>query len=202
MRRRPTPRISPASPQRRSVRGWIAAIYRRCFAADPRQQLWSWFLPNPVSEPQPSEDSNRPIHSQAPRVATILLVEPDPETRDRIRLWLQLDGHLVAEAANGAEALKIIGQEPPDVVLLDLSRSATPWMEFFVGLNRMRPRPNVRTIALAPCTTGADGCEGIRFFASDVLQQPVRQEDLRCAVGAALNDIADLSPDAEPRGSP
>lgn len=151
-----------------------------------------------VSERQPSTESN-PRVGEPSRIANILLLEPDRESRERLRLWLQLDGHRVAEAGEEAEALTIIAQEPPDLVLLDLSRPAISWMEFFVRLNRLRPHPHVQVIAIAPCGAGAAGCQGIRFFADDVLQQPVRQEQLRRAVGEAMKEIAAPSSDAQPR---
>ena len=158
--------------------------------------MWTWFLPNPVV---PGEDtyaqSNGRQCGGATRTATVLLVEHDRDTRDRLRLWLQLEGHRVAEAADEAEALKVIAQEPPDIVLLDLSRSGMSWMSFFVGLNGLRPRPDVRVIGVTPCAAGAVRAEGIRFFACDVLQKPVRQEDLRCAVAGILKEMCAGAPD-------
>jgi len=157
--------------------------------------MWSWFLPNPVVPDDPSEQSGGEQGGGATRTATVVLVEHDRDTRDRLRLWLQLDGHRVAEAADEAEALKIISQEPPDIVLLDLSGSGMSWMKFFLGLNGLRPRPDVRVIGMTPCTASAAGAEGIRFFACDVLQKPVRQDDLRCAVAGILKEMSAGSPD-------
>ena len=53
-------------------------------------------------------------------VATILVVDDEPDIRALVQLNLELDGHRVITAANGAEALEMIGDEVPDLMLLDL----------------------------------------------------------------------------------
>jgi CheY-like chemotaxis protein len=186
------------TPFRTLLRAWLGALGRHQFGADPRQQLWTWFLPNPViADESPSVQPGGTACAHAPRATSVLLVEHDRDTRDRLRLWLQLDGFLVAEACDEIEALKVIAQEPPELLLLDLCQQGMSWVNFFVGLNRLRPRPDVRVIGMVPCAAGAAGAEGIRFFASDVLQKPVRQDDLRCAVAAALKETAGPSSEAE-----
>jgi DNA-binding response OmpR family regulator len=53
-------------------------------------------------------------------MATILVVDDEPDIRALVQLNLELDGHRVVTAANGAEALELIADEVPDVMLLDL----------------------------------------------------------------------------------
>jgi len=53
-------------------------------------------------------------------MATILVVDDEPDIRTLVPLNLELDGHTVITAANGAEALELIADEVPDVMLLDL----------------------------------------------------------------------------------
>src|SRR5881227_1050080 len=55
-------------------------------------------------------------------MATILVVDDEPDIRTLVQLNLELDGHTVITAANGAEALELIADEVPDVMLLDLNR--------------------------------------------------------------------------------
>ena len=50
----------------------------------------------------------------------ILCVEDEPEMIDLIRLILGRRGFEVKGAAGGTEGLKMIRQDPPDLVLLDL----------------------------------------------------------------------------------
>ena len=53
-------------------------------------------------------------------MATILVVDDEPDIRTLVQLNLELDGHRVVTAANGAEALELIADEVPDLMLLDL----------------------------------------------------------------------------------
>lgn len=54
-------------------------------------------------------------------MATILVVDDEPDIRQLVRLNLELDGHRVITAANGNEALAVLESEVPDVMLLDLN---------------------------------------------------------------------------------
>jgi two-component system, cell cycle response regulator DivK len=51
----------------------------------------------------------------------ILLIEDDADTRELVRLTLELHGHEVEEAATGEEGIERALAIPPDLVLMDLS---------------------------------------------------------------------------------
>jgi CheY-like chemotaxis protein len=50
----------------------------------------------------------------------VLVVDDDPSIRRMIMAALRRDGYTFSEAANGKEALEIMRQEHPSVVVLDL----------------------------------------------------------------------------------
>jgi two-component system, cell cycle response regulator DivK len=54
-------------------------------------------------------------------MARILLVEDEPDTRELVRLTLELDGHEVVEAATGEDGIDRAHRWPPDLILMDLS---------------------------------------------------------------------------------
>ena len=54
-------------------------------------------------------------------MAKILLVEDEPDTRELVRLTLELDGHEVLEAATAEEAIVKARAGRPDLILMDLS---------------------------------------------------------------------------------
>lgn len=60
----------------------------------------------------------------------VLVVEDDQSLREALADALELDGHVVAMAANGREALRAIGQRRPDVILLDLAMPVMDGWEF------------------------------------------------------------------------
>ena len=53
-------------------------------------------------------------------MATVLLVEDNPDVRDMMALALQFAGHRVMAASNGKDALKVLRAARPCVILLDL----------------------------------------------------------------------------------
>lgn len=52
--------------------------------------------------------------------ATILIVDDDAANRMALAALLQDQGYLTQQAAGGKEALAIVGQNPPDLILLDV----------------------------------------------------------------------------------
>ncbi len=53
-------------------------------------------------------------------MATVLVVDDEPDIRHLVKVNLELDGHRVVVAENGARALEAVKAEVPDVMLLDL----------------------------------------------------------------------------------
>jgi DNA-binding response OmpR family regulator len=53
-------------------------------------------------------------------MATILVVDDEPNIREVVGLYLRRDGHTVVAAADGDEALRLHRQHQPDLVVLDL----------------------------------------------------------------------------------
>jgi two-component system chemotaxis response regulator CheY len=65
----------------------------------------------------------------------ILLVEDDPGVLQSLSIVLEHDGHSVATATNGKEALDLVRESAPDLIILDL------WMPVMNGwefLGRLR----------------------------------------------------------------
>ena len=54
-------------------------------------------------------------------MARILLIEDEPDTRELVRLTLELDGHDVVEAGTAEEGIARARVTPPDLILMDLS---------------------------------------------------------------------------------
>jgi DNA-binding response OmpR family regulator len=126
--------------------------------------------------------------------ARILVVEDDASLRNILRIWMQLDGHLVAEAANGGDAMRIIREEPPDLVLLDISM---PVMNGLILLTELRdadvtPRP--RVIVTTAHNSTHITVEAVRLGASDVLRKPLHLEDVRLSVASVLREPPPVRP--------
>jgi DNA-binding response OmpR family regulator len=53
-------------------------------------------------------------------VMSILIVEDDDDLRDLVRMMLELEGFDVQTAQHGREALDLVGECMPDLILLDI----------------------------------------------------------------------------------
>ena len=54
-------------------------------------------------------------------MAKILLIEDHQDSRDLIRIVLEIDDHTIVEAATGEDGLKLAKQFAPELILLDIS---------------------------------------------------------------------------------
>ena len=55
------------------------------------------------------------------RKFNILLVDDEQDFLEPIAFWLESKGYSVRMASNGEEALKLIEEEVPDIILLDVN---------------------------------------------------------------------------------
>lgn len=52
-------------------------------------------------------------------MASVLVVDDDVDARDVMARFLKRAGHRVRAAGNGREALRVMGEDTPDVIILD-----------------------------------------------------------------------------------
>ena len=80
---------------------------------------------------------------------SVLVIDDDADTRERLRKLLEGDGWRVTMAENGLEGLDRLASDRPGVVLLDLSM---PVMDGFTFLERMRDRPECAEVPVVVLT--------------------------------------------------
>lgn len=79
----------------------------------------------------------------------IMVVDDEPDVVDLVKLVLESDGFDVVMAYSGKEALDKIGQEMPDLVLLDIMM---PQMDGWEVYSRIRANPKTKDIPVAMLT--------------------------------------------------
>lgn len=121
-------------------------------------------------------------------MATVLVVDDEPDIRMLVRLTLGLDGHEVVEAGSGLEALDVVGRHRPDVVVLDVMMPELSGWDTLQELKhhvdeRVREVPVLLLTALSgPMDRAKGGIEGaVRYLA-----KPIAPELLRSSVAEAL----------------
>jgi CheY-like chemotaxis protein len=80
---------------------------------------------------------------------TILVVDDDDDIRSLLRAMLERGAHRVVEAADGAEALAVIGRAPPDLVLLDVNM---PDLDGTEVCRRVKAAPTTRGLPVLVLT--------------------------------------------------
>ncbi len=108
----------------------------------------------------------------------ILVVDDEPHNRELLNDLLSIEGHTVAEAANGQEALVAVVNDPPDVILLDVMM---PVMDGFEVCRQLKGNPATAAIPVILITSVTDRVArlmGIKAGANDFLTKPIDREDV------------------------
>jgi two-component system KDP operon response regulator KdpE len=121
----------------------------------------------------------------------ILVVDDEPAIVRLVRATLQADGYAVVAAGRGEEALPLLEEERPDLVILDLMM---PGMDGFETLRRIRQRSKLPVIMLTARATGADTLKGLQGGADDYVTKPFNPEELAARVAAVLRRSQGGSP--------
>jgi CheY-like chemotaxis protein len=89
------------------------------------------------------------------RASLVLVVEDDPDFREMVRLTLASAGYTVAEASDGAEAMRYLvatGAPEPNVIVLDVqmpNMSGPELMKVMKSCRRLQQIPVILTSSLA-----------------------------------------------------
>lgn len=86
------------------------------------------------------------------KVARILLVEDNEMNRDMLSRRLERKGHSVTMAIDGAEGLRMAGEQKPDVILMDMS---LPVMDGWEATRRLKADETTRNIPVIALTAHA-----------------------------------------------
>jgi DNA-binding response OmpR family regulator len=120
------------------------------------------------------------------RVRNIIIVEDDEDIADSIRYNLDREGFRVRVAMTGEDALSLILNGPPSLILLDLN---LPGMSGFEICRRLRAESSTATIPILMLTARADETDkvlGLNMGADDYITKPFSMRELVARVNAAL----------------
>ena len=117
---------------------------------------------------------------------TICIVDDEPSILHTLSSILEEEGYQVTVAQTGQEALNVIQQEPPDLVLLDIWLSDTDGLEVF---ERVREQfPNMMVIMMSGYGSVETGVKAIKLGAYDYLEKPLDLEKVAVLVRNAMNE--------------
>ena len=127
--------------------------------------------------------------------ATILVVEDEAPIRELIAVNLRHAGYAVQPCADGAQALRAIGQQLPDAVLLDWMLPDIPGVEL---VRRLRADPRTRELPIVLLTARAQETDKLAGFdagADDYVTKPFSPRELIVRLRALLRRSSPSSGD-------
>lgn len=130
------------------------------------------------------------------RGASILVVDDEREIVRALRRSLSAHGFTVLTASSGEEAVEMVSQHRPDLVLLDL---LLPGMSGLEVCHRVRMTSNVPIIVLSVKDAERDKVEALDLGADDYVAKPFGIGEVLARVRVALRRVAQAPSGTEPR---
>jgi two-component system KDP operon response regulator KdpE len=116
-------------------------------------------------------------------MSTVLLVEDDPTLRRVMRAQFRAWEFDVTEAGSGEEALGVLSESPPDLVVLDLG---LPGIDGIETIRYLRTFSTVPVLVLTVRDALADKIAALESGADDYVLKPFEPEELRARARAHL----------------
>jgi CheY-like chemotaxis protein len=124
-------------------------------------------------------------------MSKILIAEDNAVNRELLRELLELGGYTVVEACDGGEALRMIEQTQPDLLLLDIGM---PMLDGFAVVGKIRENPRLAQLPVVAVTAYAmqgDREKILNAKFDGYLSKPVNSQSLTEELGRLLNKRRD-----------
>jgi DNA-binding response OmpR family regulator len=130
------------------------------------------------------------------RASTVLVVEDERKLRDLLRGYLEREGLGVLTTGSGAEAIALVRESGPNLVILDLGLPDVSGEEV---AREVRQFSAVPILMLTAKASSEDRVHGLELGADDYLTKPFSPRELVLRAKAILRRAASLDTDEPPR---
>jgi two-component system KDP operon response regulator KdpE len=114
----------------------------------------------------------------------VLVIDDEPPIRKLLRVGLSAHGYQIVEASSGKMALELLGEQRPDLIVLDLG---LPDMQGHELLRAMRARnDSVPIVVLSSRDDEAGKVQALDSGADDYVTKPFGMDELLARMRAAL----------------
>lgn len=137
-------------------------------------------------EPAMAVGASVPPSMEASDEELILVVDDTKANRDILRILLKREGYAIIEATNGLEALEILEQQNPDLVLLDIMM---PGIDGFEVCEKIKANPatqDLPVIFLSALTQTEQKVRGLDLGAADYVTKPFDKSEVKARVRTHL----------------
>lgn len=119
----------------------------------------------------------------------VLIVDDEPAIRDMLRMALELDGNICLEAGSAIEAMPLIVDEKPDLILLDWMMPEVSGLELVRRLKRDDALKEIPVIMLTAKAEEQNAVSGLDAGADDYISKPFRPRELLSRIRAVLRRV-------------
>src|SRR5687768_8539120 len=123
-------------------------------------------------------------------MATVLVVEDDPDISELIAHYLVKAGHKVDRLSHGGDAPRRVRETSPDLIVLDLM---LPGLDGLMVCQTLRADPTTAAIPIIMLTARgeeSDRVTGLELGADDYVTKPFSPKELVARVAALLRRSA------------
>lgn len=117
----------------------------------------------------------------------VLVVDDDPVILKLLAVNFELEGYEVCSASHGAEALEVVRQQRPDVVVSDIMMPVMSGIELVTAMKIDPDLAAIPVLLLSAKAQAADIRAGLDAGAADYVTKPFEPLDLVSRVEAVLN---------------
>ena len=119
----------------------------------------------------------------------ILVVEDEPAQREMLAYNLEAEGYLVIHADNGEDAMMLVGEEMPDVIVLDWMMPQLSGIEVCRRLKSKSTTRGIPVIMLSARSEDVDRVRGLETGADDYVVKPYSVIELMARVRSQLRRV-------------
>ncbi|MEK6569646.1 MAG: sigma-54 dependent transcriptional regulator [candidate division NC10 bacterium] len=114
----------------------------------------------------------------------VLVVDDEQGMREFLTMLLEKQGHRVITAADGEQALQLVAEQTPDLVISDLRMPNVDGIGLLAGVRKQHPELPV--ILVTAYASSDSTIQAMRLGADDYITKPFRIEEIRLVVEKAL----------------
>ncbi|MEM1391330.1 MAG: phosphate regulon transcriptional regulator PhoB [Pseudomonadota bacterium] len=119
----------------------------------------------------------------------IVIAEDEPSVSELLRYNLESEGYEIATAEDGDEAILLLDERVPDLMLLDWMLPKVSGIEICRRIRSKQETANLPIIMLTARTEEADRIRGLETGADDYVTKPFSTSELMARVKAVLRRI-------------
>lgn len=114
----------------------------------------------------------------------ILVVDDEVKIREIIKKYANFEGHVVTEAANGMEAVKLCREVDFDIIIMDIMM---PELDGFSASREIRKIKDIPIVMLSARGEEYDKIHGFEIGIDDYVVKPFSPKELMMRIGAIMN---------------